>query len=75
MDLLIKFKLNDRKYNLSKNLADDEKRRLSLCIALTRDPGILILDEPTFGLDIESRMRIWDILLVNFYFKSIILHY
>lgn len=35
------------------------KRRLSLAIALVADPEILILDEPTVGIDPELRKQIW----------------
>ncbi|KAI0561241.1 ABC transporter [Gracilaria domingensis] len=37
-------------------------RRLDLAIALLHQPPILILDEPTVGLDIETRRVIWDVL-------------
>ncbi|WP_257352026.1 ABC transporter ATP-binding protein [Pseudalkalibacillus decolorationis] len=36
------------------------KRRLSLAISLLHDPGILLLDEPTVGIDPVLRQSIWD---------------
>ena len=35
------------------------KRRLSLAVALIQDPQVLILDEPTVGIDPELRQSIW----------------
>src|SRR5690606_37298759 len=40
------------------------KRRLSLAIALVHDPQILILDEPTVGIDPELRLSIWNELML-----------
>ena len=39
------------------------KRRLSVAIAFVGDPQIVLLDEPTTGLDPENRRQLWDILV------------
>jgi ABC-2 type transport system ATP-binding protein len=38
------------------------RRRLDLACGLLHDPAVLVLDEPTVGLDIESRAALWDVL-------------
>lgn len=43
-----------------KNLSGGQQRRMSLAAALVHDPELLILDEPTVGVDPVVRQNIWD---------------
>lgn len=46
----------------AKQLSGGMKQKLGLCCALIHDPALLILDEPTTGIDPLSRLQFWDLI-------------
>ena len=52
----------DKRDQISSRLSGGMKRRLMIARALVHEPKILILDEPTAGVDIELRRSMWDFL-------------
>lgn len=59
---LKKLGLWDKKDTASRMLSGGMKRRLMIVRALIHEPRLLILDEPTAGVDIELRRSMWDFL-------------
>ena len=57
--LLKKMELWDRRFDVAQSLSGGMKRRLMLARALMHKPSILILDEPTAGVDVEIRQSMW----------------
>ncbi len=60
--LLQDLQLWDKRHQPVRNLSGGMKRRLMLARALVHQPRLLILDEPTAGLDIELRRSLWEYL-------------
>jgi len=59
---LSRLSLWDKRNKMARTLSGGMKRRLMIARALMHDPRLLILDEPTAGVDIEIRRSMWDFL-------------
>lgn len=59
-DLLIRFGLEASLKKQYHALSTGQKRRLHLALALAHNPAVIILDEPTAGLDVQGRARLHD---------------
>jgi len=59
MELLGKVRLEDKAHVYSRTLSGGMKRRLLIAKAMVHRPPIIVLDEPTAGVDIELRQMLW----------------
>jgi ABC-2 type transport system ATP-binding protein len=62
--LIEAFGLGDRKNAMADQLSGGQARRLMIARALVHQPDVLFLDEPTAGLDPQTRVNLWEILRV-----------
>ncbi len=58
--LMKEFSLVDKRDTLFKDLSGGLKQRVGIAIAMVNDPDIIFLDEPTAGLDPQSRRDVWE---------------
>ena len=72
-ELVKKVGLEGKADSWGKSLSGGMKRKLSVVMALVGRPRVLILDEPTAGLDPESRRVVWDLLKEEKKNKTIVL--
>ena len=57
--------LKDKRHAIAKTLSGGQQRKVSVGIALLGDSKIVLLDEPTSGMDPTARRRLWDLLKEN----------
>ncbi len=60
--LIVDVNLQEKRDEYSKNLSGGQKRRLSVAMAFSGRSKVIILDEPTSGMDTSARRLIWDLL-------------
>jgi len=61
-ELLERFDLTEAADRPSKTYSGGMRRRLDLAGALVAEPPVLVLDEPTTGLDVRSRQQMWEVI-------------
>jgi ABC-2 type transport system ATP-binding protein len=61
-ELLERFSLTEAADRIAKTYSGGMRRRLDLAVSLVATPPVLVLDEPTTGLDPRSRTELWEVL-------------
>jgi ABC-2 type transport system ATP-binding protein len=60
-ELLAQFQLTDRADHMVRNFSGGMMQRISIARAMMHDPEVLFLDEPSAGLDPQTRLMLWEI--------------
>lgn len=61
LELLAEVHLSDKAHAYSRTLSGGMKRRLLIAKAMVHSPPVLVLDEPTAGVDVELRRQLWEL--------------
>lgn len=72
-EVLTQLELTKHRAKLSMSLSGGMKRKLCVAIALIGDPQVVLLDEPSAGLDPVSRRNLWTVILRTMAHRSVIL--
>jgi len=64
-ELLSKLFLTDSRYKQAKTLSGGQKRKLSVALAFVGNSNFIVLDEPTAGMDTDSRQGLWTLINEN----------
>lgn len=59
-EIIVNLGLTDKANTNTRNLSGGMKRRVMVALALVHRPPVIVLDEPTAGVDIELRQNLWD---------------